>query len=536
MDSPLTELESDPKNINQSEEDRLVGVTLEKNVLLTAKGGSIIFIGKLFVFISGFFTAFILARYLGAEHYGLYKLAITTVAIASSLTLSGLDIGLIRYVSIFFNRNDVAKLWGTLQIGIGVPLLLSILASLILFVFAEFIATSIFHEPELAPLLRLGCVFIPFITLNALFVSTSKGFNRMQDLVIADRFVNSSVKVLLLILFAILGLTASRAVTAFGVAEVCATILFLYFVNKVFPFRRPFNTAKRLGKELFKFSIPVYLSNTIQMFSGNIQTLLLGSLSTVVNVGIFSLATQINMVGSLFHSSVSTAAMPVISTLYDREDSVQLKRYYQTTSKWTFSLNLPLFLIVVLYPAEILQIFGESFVDGATALSILAWANLVNTGTGICGSMLDMTGYTRLKLMNSIVAVASTLILNIILIQSYGMIGVAIATLSSVAIVNILRVIEVFILMKMLPFNIEYIKPIISGLVALLVVFLLSQLFPSLEGLALLVVMSIILGGVYLTVLFLLGLSVEDKQILQSVSRRLGTIISGNKKNQATNK
>jgi O-antigen/teichoic acid export membrane protein len=532
LDSPLPKPESNPEYTNQAEEAPLVGKTLEKNVLLTAKGGSIIFIGKLFVFVSGFFTAFILARYLGAENYGLYKLAITTVAIASSLTLSGLDIGLIRYVSIFFNRNDVAKLWGTLQIGIGIPFFLSILASVIVFVFAEFIASSIFHEPELTQLLRLGCVFIPFITLNALFVSTSKGFNRMQDLVIADRFLNSSVKVLLLVLFAVIGLTASRAVTAFGVAEVCATILFLYFVNKVFPFRRPFNTAKRLGKEIFKFSIPVYLSNTIQMFSGNIQTLLLGSLSTVVNVGIFSLATQINMVGSLFHSSVSTAAMPVISTLYDRNDTVQLKRYYQTTSKWTFSLNLPLFLIVVLYPAEILMIFGESFVDGAAALSILAWANLVNTGTGICGSMLDMTGYTRLKLMNSVVAVVSTLILNIVLIQAYGMIGVAVATLSSVAIVNILRVIEVYILMKMLPFNIEYLKPIISGLASLLVIFLLSKVFPSNGSVVFLVVMSIILGAVYLAVLFLLGLSEEDKQILHSVSRRLGAIVSGNRKNK----
>jgi O-antigen/teichoic acid export membrane protein len=513
---------------NRSSTDIPISESLEKNVMLTAKGGSIIFSGKLFVYLIGFFTAFILARFLGAEQYGLYKLALSVIVISSSLSLVGLDLGLIRYVSIFANRKDHARLWGTLQLGIGLPFFFSLIASAAVFVLADLIAVRIFQAPELGQLLRLACLIIPFVTLNKLLNSTSKGFNRMQDMVIADRFVNSSVKVLLILLFAVIGLTAARAITAFGIAEISATILFVYFINRVFSLKRPFRSAKLLRKEIFRFSLPVYLSNTVQTFSGNIQTILLGGLSTVTNVGIFSLASQINLVGSLFHSSISGASMPVISTLYDREDYEHLKRIYQTTSKWTFSLNLPLFLIIVLYPDEILSIFGDSFVDGAAAISILAWANLVNTGTGICGSMLDMTGHTRLKLMNSIIAISVTVILNLFLIQSLGLIGVAIATLSSVAILNFLRVGEVYKLMKMLPFSIGYLKPIFSGLISLAVILLLMQVMPSTENFIYVILNSIVLIIVYIAILLLLGLSAEDRQVLHALSRRLGRLLSRN--------
>lgn len=514
--------------------DSPISKSLDQNVMLTAKGGGIIFSGKLFVYVSGFFTAFILARLLGAEQYGLYKLALTTIAIASSLSLMGLDLGLIRYVSIFSNRKDQSRLWGTLQLGIGVPLLLSLFASVVVFFLADFIAVRAFHDPDLTPLLRLACLIIPFITINKLFNSTTKGFNRMQDMVIADRFVNSSVKLLVLLLFAVIGLTAAKAITAFGIAELSATLLFVYFINRTFPLKRAFRQAIHVGKEIFRFSLPAYLSNTVQTFSGNIQTILLGSLSTVANVGIFSLATQINMVGSLFHSSVSSASMPVISTLYDQKDTQQLKRYYQTTSKWTFSLNLPLFLIIVLYPEEILAIFGESFVNGAAAISILAWAGLVKTGAGISGSMLDMTGNTKLKLMNSIIAVVVTIVLNLMLIQFLGLIGVAIATLSAVVITNLLRLGEIYKIMHMLPFNIEYLKPILAGLISLFVIFLFSRIFPSNGTIINLIINSVILITVYICGIFLLGLSPEDKQVLQSVRRRLGTVLSRNGNNTAT--
>jgi len=502
---------------------------MDRTVIKSAKGSGTILAGKLFVFAAGFLTSFILARLLGAEQYGAYKLVLTVIYIGSSLTYLGLDLGLIRHVSLYLNRKDNDRIWGTFQLGVGIPTLLSLLASLIIFFGAEYIANTFFNDPNLASLLQFGSIFLPFLTLTTMFNATTKGFNSMLHMVVADRFSKSTVKLLLLGVFALFGLTVMKAITAFGLAELSAVLIYLYFINRLFPLRQPLQNGIRELRRIMRFSLPVYLSNTIQLFSNNIQTLLLGGMSTILNVGIFSLATQINAIGSLFHSSISGAAMPVVSTLFDRNDRAALGRYYQATTRWTFSLNLPLFLIIVTYPGTILSIFGQSFTEGTSALAILAWANLVNTGTGVSGVILDMTGHTGLKLANSIITVALTVILNLLLIPALGLVGVAVASLASVAAINILRLGEVYYMLKIIPYNLNFLKSIGAGGFAWLCSILLSRTLLPGTNLLSLALNGIVVTAVFLAAIFLLGLSREERVILTSFRKNIENRIAKRK-------
>jgi O-antigen/teichoic acid export membrane protein len=267
----------------------------------------------------------------------------------------------------------------------------------------------------------------------------------------------------------------------------------------------------------------------VETLSNNFQTVLLGALSTVFNVGVFSLSSQIGLIGSMFHSSVGTAAMPLISALHDRKDMSQLKILYQTASKWTFTINLPLFLGVVLFSREILSIFGEAFEQGAVALVILSWANLVAFGTGTSGGILDMTGYSKLKFFNSLVATSTTLILNLWLIRSYGLLGAAVATLVAAALINFLRMGEVFHLYRMLPYNVSFLKPILAGLVALVVGLLTRRWIPEANNYLFIINISILMA-VYFLIIFLLGLSAEDQLILSRFSSRFINLFSKRKR------
>jgi len=196
-------------------------------------------------------------------------------------------------------------------------------------------------------------------------------------------------------------------------------------------------------------------------------------------------------------------------------------RLYQTASKWTFTLNLPFFLLVLLFPSEILSIFGQSFVSGATALSILAWANLVHTGTGICGVMIDMTGNTNLKLVNSILTVAITVGLNALLIPRWGLVGAAIAALAAAIIINVLRLLEVFALFRLLPYNWSFLKPVVAAAVVLLVARSIDFLFPAQTNLVFTIINMLILIVAYGGIILLLGLSEEDLMVLTRVRRRV---------------
>ncbi|RLC81393.1 MAG: hypothetical protein DRI81_02555 [Chloroflexi bacterium] len=499
----------------------------DRNILTAAKGGSIVFVGNLFEYGSRFIIAFLTARLLGSEQLGLLNLSLSVVYIASSLALLGLPPAIVRYVSLFSSRQDTDKVWGTLQVGLGLGAIAGVLAGIGMFVLANPIATQLFHEARLIPLLRIISVVVPFLAMNEVIAAATQGFKRMQYTVISQKISQPLSRLVLIIVLAIIfGLTAKKALIVFNVATMIAFAMLLYFLNGLFPLNRSLRTARRDVGPVLRFALPLYLSNLIRTFRGRIQTLLMGTLNTTANVGIFSTANQVNLVGTMFNQAVVIASAPIVSELYEQGDHELLRRFYQTVTKWVFTLNLPLFLIMMLFPKSILSIFGDSFVAGATALSILACANLVNTSTGICATVLSMTGNTSIVLTNSLVTFVLTLGLNALLIPRWDLMGAAIATLIVVAFTNMLCLVETFVLFRSFPYNRGFVKPITAGVTGLVAVWGVHLLFPPTAHLIYTAICITVLLTGYGGVILLLGFSPEDRMVLNRIRQRIQALLS----------
>ncbi|RKY68676.1 MAG: hypothetical protein DRQ24_11485, partial [Candidatus Latescibacterota bacterium] len=250
---------------------KIPSVEPDQGILTAAKGGGIVFIGRLFQYGSRFLIALLTARLLGAEQLGLCSLALSAVFITSNLASLGLTAAMVRYVSLFANRRDTDRLWGTLQTGLGLTAVTSTLMGLGLFALADPIAEQLFHEPELIPLLQIISLAIPFVASSDIIVATAQGFKNMEYGVIGNNVSRPIIRLLLLLVLAIVGLNASKAMIAFTIAAVITFFLLLYLLNNLFPLKQPLRTARRNVKEMLRFSLPLYLSNLIQTFGGNIQ-------------------------------------------------------------------------------------------------------------------------------------------------------------------------------------------------------------------------------------------------------------------------
>ncbi|RPJ54447.1 MAG: hypothetical protein EHM23_29015, partial [Acidobacteria bacterium] len=287
-----------------------------------------------------------------------------------------------------------------------------------------------------------------------------------------------------------------------------------------FSLRRPWSEGRRETREILGFSFPIYVSGLIKDFGSNIQALLLGSMHAARSVGVYAAAANLNLVGQIFHTSISSASMPILSELHDRGQWRELSRYYQTTAKWTFALNLPMFLIVLLFPTPILSLFGKGFETGAGVLIILAWVNVIQTGTGLGGAIIDMTGHSRLKLINTIALISVSVGLNVLLVPDMGMYGAAWAALISSFILNVARLVEVYVLFKLQPYNWEILKPIGAALVASVCAWgsYLSAsplgMYPAFAA------GTVALAASYLALLMLFGLARDDRLILAALRRR----------------
>lgn len=494
----------------------------DRHAVLAAKGGGVVFAGRLFVWGMRFVLAVLLARLLGADSYGLYSIALTVATLGSAFSVIGLDSALIRYVAVYSRRADRRGVLATMRVGIGIPMLVSIVAAVIFVLFGGQIARALVGDPRLEPLIRLVALLVPAMVANSVLSATLQGAQRISWAIIAEQFAQPIVRLVILLAFAVVGMTPELAVLASTLATVAASVLLVWFLHREVSLTGV--TVDRHGEPgvLLRFSLPVYFSNLVSTFGGNLQTLLLGGMASVASAGVFAVASQVMLIGTLFHTAIVQSSMPIFAQLQDGPDRTRLHALYRTTSKWTFTLNLPFFLIAVLFPQALLSIFGPEFLSGAAALTILGFATLTNAATGTSGAVLDMTGHTRLKLVNSTLSVGLAIGLNLLLIPPLGVTGAAIATLGSRATVNLLRVAQVLWMVKVGPYDRSWLKPVAAGIAATaaawLTVFLLTGIVEPIPRSA---IGALALVLTYVGVLAALGLSDDDRMIVSRAARKL---------------
>ena len=183
---------------------------------------------------------------------------------------------------------------------------------------------------------------------------------------------------------------------------------------------------------------------------------------------------------------------------------------------------LVIFSCIAIFHVELLNVFGKGFAAGSTVLLILAAGQLANAATGPTGVLLTMTGKQKWELTNSISMIAFNFLLNLFLIPKMGKTGAAIATALSIATINGLKFVQVYMLFRFRAYNLKYLKGVVAIGGAGLVGYLLrGWLYDA--GCNAYTIMP--LGGIAFLItatvgFWLLGLDQEDKVALMALRKR----------------
>ncbi len=496
-------------------------------VISAAKGSGILTVGKLVEYVGRFVIAFLLARVLGAEEFGIYSLALSAAAIVSTISLIGMDDAVLRNIAVHASQKDEESLWGALQLTFVFTISMSIILGIVLFYFADSIAKIIFSEPLLASMLRLVALIVPILTLSEMLVFATRGFKRMDYGVIARDFIQLPIRIVLLVILALLNLNAFTAMITFGVADLTASIALVFFLNKKFPLKRPLKAAKRDVRGLLNFSLPFWFSDILNTVRNNIQVMMLGSLSTISSAGIFTIVSRVNLLSIITYRSVQTSIRPIIAELQSKNRWNDVGHLYQTSTRWALLVNIPMTLIMILFSEQILLIFGESFKEGGLALAILAVSEFIKVLTGMSGTIIDMSGLNRLKMVNTTIQVVLAVGLNVYLIPRWGLLGAAVAVFISIAIMNVIRMVQVYVIYKLLPFNRLLLKPFFAGFAALIAVLLIDQTLTVEHNLLSLLIGTAVVLIVYVGILQNLGLPEDDKLVINRTINKIRKSASG---------
>ncbi len=167
-----------------------------------------------------------------------------------------------------------------------------------------------------------------------------------------------------------------------------------------------------------------------------------------------------------------------------------------------------------LYAKPLLWLFGDDFTAGVSSMIILAFGTLAYTSTGLGANILDMTDYRKVNSINSFIMVFILIFLNILFVPRWEVLGAALATSISIVLVNVISLIEVWVLLRMQPYNRSLIKPLLAGLIAGTVAVIINHFF-ALSNLPKLIVGGGMLWFVYLGMLFLFKLPQDDMVVVE---------------------
>ena len=134
------------------------------------KGAVIIFVGMIIGRALGYFSQIFIARFFGAESYGLFSLASAVLGIVIIIVLLGMPIALSRFIPYYKGKKDPGRIKGTVYSSFKIVIPIVTIASVIIFLFSNDIAIHVFNEPGFAPLLKIFTIVFPLVALFNIFL------------------------------------------------------------------------------------------------------------------------------------------------------------------------------------------------------------------------------------------------------------------------------------------------------------------------------------------------------------------------------
>jgi O-antigen/teichoic acid export membrane protein len=475
------------------------------------EGAGLYVVGRGSSNVLGLLTNFILTRILGAALYGIYAYINVVFGIVLVFTKLGGDKAVLRYLPEY---SDNPKMQNTmLTTAYTISLGASLLVAAMVYLGAPVISSYTLDEPLFVDVLRITAILIPFRTLSNITYAAFKSLSLMEYNVGVSSIARPIMKLVFVGGAVLLGLSiygAAAGLVVTGILVFLLGIALLFKKSRLGEFNKP---TFEQTKEYTNFSAPLTFQQLGNFLYNKVDIIMVGLFLTGSAVGIYNIAVILARVLAIPLKGFNQMFPPIASSLYHDGESQELDSVYSTVTRWIFTVALYPALVAILYSPEILAIFGPDFVRGRYVLTLFAIAQLMNCAVGPSGFLLMMTDNQYVTLMNQLLSGLLNVVLNFVLILEFGFIGAAAATASVLAGVNVLRVIEIWYLEGLFPYDLTYYKPVGAGVLSAGLLYLLGF---WLDGYYLLVGGGILGGVMFAAMILVFGIEQEDKEMFRS--------------------
>jgi len=492
---------------------------LDSNLKTSLKSTGLLLGGTIFDTILGLICTILIARFFSVGEYGIYSLTVFLIVFFYGISGLGIFEANSRFISFYRGKNDYKKVQGVIKTSFVLVGISSTLIAITLFFLSDFIAVTVFGINDLAIVMRIFVISVPLWAITKTIVSVFRGFESTKEKVYFTFISLQILKVIFFISVIYLGLTLEYIFIGFLFAVLITFLIAMMYYYKNYKkfFKKDIDTDKSnwCFKEMLSFSWPLIFSGLAWFLISGFDKIMLGILTSEVEVGYYNGATPIARHLIFFYTITVFIFQPIASKLYAQKNIQELKRYYQVLTKWIFTLAFPFIMVLLLFPETIITLFyGSKYIIASQALQLMTIGIMIYLLLALSAEVITVLGKTKIILLFTLIGGGINIILNYLLIPLYGINGAAFATMTSFIIINGSLGFYLYKTTRIHPFPRNTIVPVIISLGILCICYMFILVY-ELNALSLFMKISICFLLIILYFIIVLKTRSYDKEDIQ---------------------
>lgn len=476
----------------------------------------------------GFLTRVVMTRYLPVDGYGNVVIGLSVLNLFGIAALAGMPNALSRYLPRQETTNERRSiLVSTFQI-VGV---FSLTLTISVYLAGDLLATLVFGDQRLVWIIRIFAGILPFYAMFRLSLGGFRGYEATYPRIILQNVLRPGLQLAGIVVFVLIGYGTTGIAFAYGIAFVGVAVIgivILYRKSECHVRDLAQHGSTRRYRELLTFSVPLAASGAINMIAKHSDLIILGIYKPSSLVGIYDVSFKMAVfLPLLFTPALGYLFTPIMSRLDANTELQRMDELYTVMTRWLVVAAFPIFALLFMFPGQSLGFFfGANYQDGQTALRILLIGFMIGLLPGMTGNFLTAVGETKLLMFISTGTMLLNVVVNIVLIPSYGIVGAAIATASARTFNIIFQYYFIYRMYSVNPFDRKYIIPTILMTGLFVSLFLAPISFTTLNFI-LAVPVAAGLGLVYIA-FFLVTRSIYEVELLlvDELLKKIGVHIS----------
>lgn len=369
-------------------------------------------IGALFSFI----TVPIITHFINPSEYGKTSMFVLTQSILAMVIFLGFDQAFVR--EYHEHRDDHDKLLFNAML---IPILNTAFIEIIMFFFAKQISVLLFDTMN-----EVKCVYSLMILLPFLIVESFSFLKvRMQEKGFQYSLFLITQKTLILLLTIVLFKFYQKSFEAviYGAvfAEIINAILLFLFVLKP----KFFSIDKAIIRKMFKFGFPLIFSSIIGLVLSSTDKIMLRSLCTYNDLGLYSSAFKIVSVLSIIQQCFTLVWTPIALRWFaEKKDN----KSYLVVGDTVLNVMSVVCLCILLCKDFVVFLLGNSYSEAIYIIPFLLLYPVMYTVSEVTSLGISFSRKTGYNILISAISGGVNIFLNFLLIPVFGGKGAAIAT------------------------------------------------------------------------------------------------------------